>query len=1023
MRIPVIISLISLLSACAVSDYGSKQSIGSLNREKVDIEDPVIGDTLERAMRSYRQFLEKTPDGEVTPEAMRRLADLQLEANSAGYDYSDALKARADEINTQQGNTHQVDVTSQSARRNSDNIIDSAELGKTQVRSPIMNAPLVSNDTLRVDDESDEEFERRATRLAELLDQPIDATVLPGGVTIDPATSKNTVAAIKLYLELLQKYPLYERNDEVLYQLARAYEEAGRQDKAMETLGRIIQSHPDSRHIDETYFRRGEIFFVNRQYYEAEQSYAAVINIGARSSFYDQSLFKRGWSFFKQGFYPEGLEDFIALLDVKTGAGYHLDPEANKTEYQRIQDTLRVISLSFSYMEGPPSVKRFFDQTGPRTYEDLIYQDLGEHYLDKRRYSDAAQSYAIFTTQYPLHAQAPTFQMRIIDIYRRGNFPKLVIDGKRQFAITYALENEFWTYHDIDEYPETLAFIKTNLTDLAQHYHALSQRAKKAENRQQAYVEAVRWYKGFLTSFPEDQEAPNMNFLLAEILFDNKAFAEAADEYERTAYGYPKHDKAAESGYAAVLSFREYESVVTGQEQTNVHKEMIRSSLQFAETYPEHPEAAAVLTSAAENLFELNEFERAIAAAEDVVTQHPNAKPVLLTSSWIVIAHSQFDLNRFPEAEGAYTETLKLLPAEDEKVTDLNERLAASIYKQGEIRQQAGDLEGAIVDYLRIADAAPTAKIRANAEYDAAAALITLENWSSATNVLVNFRNRYPENPLQFDVTEKLAFVYQQDGKKSEAAAEYERISYESDDQQLVSQSLQLASVLFEEAEQPDRAITVLQRYISLFPTPVEPALESRQKLAALYDRLDRRRDYFTVLKDLVTVERQAGDARNDRTRYLGAKAMLVLVEPVVKSFNDARLGEPFQQTLKVKTERLNKALAMFNQMLDYQVAEVTSAATYKMAGMYLEYSGDLLDSERPRGLNSNELAEYELLLEERAFPYEDKAIEYHIKNLELHSTGVYNGWIEQSLSELARLQPVRYAKTEEGIRYATAIQ
>jgi hypothetical protein len=33
--------------------------------------------------------------------------------------------------------------------------------------------------------------------------------------------------AIALYTNLLNEYPLYERNDQVLYQMSRAYEELG----------------------------------------------------------------------------------------------------------------------------------------------------------------------------------------------------------------------------------------------------------------------------------------------------------------------------------------------------------------------------------------------------------------------------------------------------------------------------------------------------------------------------------------------------------------------------------------------------------------------------------------------------------------------------------------------------------------------------------------------------------------------------------------------------------------------------
>ena len=67
--------------------------------------------------------------------------------------------------------------------------------------------------------------------------------------------------AIQLYSALLKAYPNYERNDSVLYQLARAYELNAQPDKALATLDRLVTSYPNSRYIDEAQFRRGELLF------------------------------------------------------------------------------------------------------------------------------------------------------------------------------------------------------------------------------------------------------------------------------------------------------------------------------------------------------------------------------------------------------------------------------------------------------------------------------------------------------------------------------------------------------------------------------------------------------------------------------------------------------------------------------------------------------------------------------------------------------------------------------------------
>ncbi len=89
--------------------------------------------------------------------------------------------------------------------------------------------------------------------------------------------------AIHLYTALLKAYPKYERNDSVLYQLARAYELNAQPDKALASLDRLVATYPNSHYIDEAQFRRGEILFGEKAYPAAQAAYEAVIKFGPTS--------------------------------------------------------------------------------------------------------------------------------------------------------------------------------------------------------------------------------------------------------------------------------------------------------------------------------------------------------------------------------------------------------------------------------------------------------------------------------------------------------------------------------------------------------------------------------------------------------------------------------------------------------------------------------------------------------------------------------------------------------------------
>ena len=77
LRNGVVAVQLALLAACAHTERAS--TLASLRKVQPDTTDVRVDNGLEKAVDGYRQFLQETPASELTPEAMRRLADLQLE--------------------------------------------------------------------------------------------------------------------------------------------------------------------------------------------------------------------------------------------------------------------------------------------------------------------------------------------------------------------------------------------------------------------------------------------------------------------------------------------------------------------------------------------------------------------------------------------------------------------------------------------------------------------------------------------------------------------------------------------------------------------------------------------------------------------------------------------------------------------------------------------------------------------------------------------------------------------------------
>jgi len=821
-------------------------------------------------------------------------------------------------------------------------------------------------------------------------------------------------AAIKRYETLLETYPGYKATDKVLYQLARAYEQAGKPEKSMALLERLVQDHPASPYVTEAWFRRGEFLFTRRDYADARHAYQQVLQADRESTFHDRALYKLGWTLFKEQNMKASMDAFMALLDRRLPQGGDPDPATlPKGERTLLEDTLRAVSLGFSSQGGAKAVRRYF-AAAPRDYEYLIYRHLGDLYLKQERIQDAASTFLAFVEDDPAHPRSPGLQVRVVEAYAKGGFGGQALAARESFVRRYRVEGEIWQRQDEAAHQRVRPYLKRYLRELSRHYHALAQaELKKKRPDPLSMKKAVEWYQELIASFPNDPATPSSHFLMAELLFDYGRFPAAAEGYEQVAYGYGGHPKAAEAGYAALLAYAAAEKRADAAAKTGWQRREVESALRFADRFPDNTRWALVLTRAAERLFALGDVPRAIEAAKRLTGKRPPVSPELMRTAWTVIAHGLFEQTRYADAEAAYGKVLRRSPPKSKHYSALQERLAASIYRQGEAERKAGRHAEAAGHFLRVGTAVPGAAIRAQADFDAAASFMAAEQWPQAAQRLEQFRKRHPQHGLRVEAERNLAVAYLKAGKGVQAAGVLTAVAAGGGDAPLRRDAGWQAAELYEKAGQVDKAVQAWRHYVKAFPIPVEPAVEARWRLAGLAARQKKTVEQTRWLKEIVQVHGSAGKAGTARTRYLAAKASLALAEREGRAFDAVQLVHPLKANLKRKKERLQAAIDAYGKAAEYAVAEVTTAAAFHIAHIYQRFGQALIESERPRGLSQEEQEQYVLLLEEQAWPFEEKAIELHRANALRAAQGGWDDWVAKSFAALASLQPVRYARRE----------
>ena len=164
-------------------------------------------------------------------------------------------------------------------------------------------------------------------------------------------------AAIDLYESLLQQSGA-ENLDEVIYQLARAYDVVGNTQQARHYLDRLVTNYPDSRFIVEARFRRAEMAFSAEQYADAAKDYEYVVASGSDTAYWQNANYMLGWCRFKRSQLDESLDSFFVVVDSILSDG----KEPDRSTQELLNDALRVIVLAVTYLDGPKTLSQHMDK-------------------------------------------------------------------------------------------------------------------------------------------------------------------------------------------------------------------------------------------------------------------------------------------------------------------------------------------------------------------------------------------------------------------------------------------------------------------------------------------------------------------------------------------------------------------------------------------------------------------------------------------------------------------------------------
>jgi len=847
--------------------------------------------------------------------------------------------------------------------------------------------------------------------------------------------------------QFLAEFPDSQHAEKLMYQLAKAYDLQGKQEESLIVIQSIIKDYPNTQYLVELYFRQAEILYSQGNYDLALNSYQQVVDKPENNPYYSIALYMKGWSNFKLERHPEALVNFTDILDglisAERASRIHsvkgIADQLNKRDQLLLQDTFTVMTIIFSQADGEKSIQKHYSAVGPRQYEKLNYELLADDLLNKQRYTDASDVLEAFIQRYPSSETSVLFALKKLEILTRGRFPSLVLEQQQKFVADYQLTNDYWLGKTSNTREQAAQTLKQLLKVKTQNQHAAAQALKRQPGNEALdakitaqYLAAAGNYQQYLANFPDDQAEASIRYYYAETLFKSGNIDAAIEQYQQVLNTDVKHapvtkngaliepfkanDHRADAAYAVILAFETLVTNHAATEQAGEYKAAKLTAIDFFfDTFNSDPRSMGLQVNLFQDRFKDKQYEQALLLAQQALVDRERLSYAQVQSAQLVIAHSEFELAKFADAESSYTAIFNALATNDKNYAGISEQLGLSVYRQAEaaIASEPADIDAGIKHLKRLIKLVPNSQVRINAQYDLAAHLLNQQQYNQAIAQLLDFNERFDGHRLSTDIPTKLAFAYQETEQWSQAA-KYLKQGWEKNPAGEDSRELLwLAAQSYQKDGDAFQAMRVYRTYADTYAKPLANLVEAQFALSEYYLETKQPLKRHFWLSKLINSDTNAGETRSARSRYLAAMAANELSKIPVANFKRSKLQLPLAKSLTKKQALLKESIVALNRVLDYQVAEFSTAANYQLAQLYLQLANDLMDSERPTGLGELALEQYDILLEEHAYPFEEQAIAIYVNNSNSAHSGIYDEWVKRSFKQLSKLQPGRYYKPE----------
>ncbi len=775
---------------------------------------------------------------------------------------------------------------------------------------------------------------------------------------------------------LIEQYRYRNGADAIYYALAYALYEQGERDKAIEVFEHLLRNYPKSNYFLEVSFRLGEFYFETGQMPEAMGAYSRV-STTPQSVFYEKAVYKLGWVYYKLDDFKKAVDAFMTAADMERGLG---------------EEAVSSVVMSLSRFGTMEEAIQHLRNKGIRKYTPLVLAMLGDRLAEETRYEAAIIVYMGIQELFPDSPLLPFISEKTAELYERIGNEEKSLTTRWELMRNYSPKTSWYAKN----YPggseaSVDNLVSRTMVSISKKYHIKGKNNGNTED----IARAIDGYRIFLASYPKSTELKEINLLLAEALFDTKNYREAASAYEKTGRLYPEEQQRADIAYSAFLAYEImfYQAVEDKMESVKSIENLLEA---YKADFSKDDRLDKMLYKVADMYSQSGSSDKAKEKLT-LLMKGKNPQP-----AYEKIAELYIKEGNLKSAEDAY---LKLRDISKDQNSKKGE-LAGLRYKIAEEYLKAGKEKDGISKLEQAYNTDPGSRTGEAALIKLGSIYIRNRDMSNLENLVNLIIRNYPGS-------EGSVSLLVEGGKKLEkedpltAARLYESASAVSPHTKDAIKLLRAAGMLYEDNSADAKAELLFKKYLQENMETGDSEAEIRYRLGIIQINMGKKNEGRETLSALL--EGKEADER------FSAMARLLIIKEKQLAYYELKLTQPFEETLKQKTQQLESLLNDYSQIAEYKIPELLPETFFQM-GMAIEnFRDSIINSERPGDMSKEEVEEYTLLLEEKAYPYDEQAVKTYEKSLTVsRKQQIYNEWVEKSIGRLAGLRPALYKREFE---------